>query len=307
MAQTISGGNAALTAALAGFGIALGLPFALFAMFPKWLEKLPKSGGWLNTVKVCLGFIELALALKFLSNADLVSQWGFIKREVFLGIWIVLFVLMGIYLLGKIKFSHDSPIKKLSKTRIGLALACFVFAGYMIPGLFGKNLPILSGFPPPSHYSIFHNEDDKLAELTTFTDYEEGMAFAKANNLPVMLDFTGWACVNCRKMEENVWIENEIFKTLKEDYVVISLYVDERTQLPEDEKYISKISNKKIKTVGNLWSDFQIASFVNNSQPWYALVTPDEKLLSNPVGYTPNVEDYADFLDCGLRTFQSVN
>ena len=307
LAQTISGGNAALTSALAGFGLALGLPFALFALFPSMLDKMPKSGGWLNTVKVILGFIELGLALKFLSNADLVSQWGFLKREVFLGIWILLAILMVLYLLGIIRFPHDGPKKRpISKTRLGLIGVFTAFAVYLIPGLFGKNLTLLSGFPPPMHYSIWHHEDDKLSKLNIFKDYEEGLAFAKKEGKPVMLDFTGWACVNCRKMEENVWIQDEIYNKLDTSFVIISLYVDEKTKLSETDQYVSPVSNKKIRTVGNLWSDFEVTSFVNNSQPLYVLMTADEKLLNAPVPYTPNVDDYSYFLDCGIKAFESL-
>ncbi len=304
LAQTISGGNAALTSALAGFGLALGAPFALFAMFPSWMEKLPKSGGWLNTVKVVLGFIELGLALKFLSNADLVSQWGFLKREIFLGLWVILGAATVLYLMGYIRFPHDGPRQKISTSRWVVIGIFALFTAYLVPGLFGKNLSLLSGFPPPMHYSIIHHEDDKLSKLDIFKDYEEGMAYAKEVNKPVMLDFTGWACVNCRKMEENVWIKDEIYNKLKEEYVIISLYVDEKTKLEEGDQYISPISNKKIRTIGNLWSDFEVTSFMNNSQPLYALLTPDQKLLNNAVGYTPNVTDYSNFLDCGIEAFK---
>ncbi len=306
LAQTISGGNAALTAALAGFGLALGAPFALFAMFPSWMEKLPKSGGWLNTVKVVLGFIELGLALKFLSNADLVKQMGLLKREIFLGIWILLGVLTILYLLGIIRFPHDGPKKPMSKARLGVIGVFALFVGYLVPGLFGKNLTLLSGFPPPMHYSIFHHDDDKLSKLEIFKDYEEGMAYAKKVNKPVMLDFTGWACVNCRKMEENVWVKDEIYSKLEKDYVIISLYVDEKTKLSKEEQYVSPVSEKKIRTIGNLWSDFEVTTFVNNSQPLYCLLTADEVLLNNPVPYTPNVDDYEDFLQCGLDAFESL-
>ncbi len=306
LAQTISGGNAALTSALAGFGLALGLPFALFALFPSMLEKMPKSGGWLNTVKVVLGFIELGLALKFLSNADLVSQWGFLKREVFLGIWIILAILMVLYLLGIIRFPHDGPKKAMSKGRLAMIFLFSAFAGYLIPGLFGKNLTLLSGFPPPMHYSYFHHEDDKLSKLNIFKDYDEGMAFAKKEGKPVMLDFTGWACVNCRKMEENVWVQDEIYNKLDTSFVIISLYVDEKTKLSKEEQYVSPVSNKKIRTVGNLWSDFEVTSFVNNSQPLYVLMTAEEELLNVPVPYTPDVKDYSYFLDCGLKAFEEL-
>ncbi len=237
---TSDGGAMQLTMGMTGFGLALALPFTLFAMFPKWLNALPKSGGWLNTVKVVLGFLELGMAFKFLSNADLVKHWGLLKREVFIGIWIVLGIGLLLYLLGKIKFPHDSPLKKLSFGRISFAVLVGAFVVYLIPGLTNTehaNLKLLSGFPPPLPYSLYEKESDCPLGLNCYKDLEEGVAAAKAENKPIMLDFTGWACVNCRKMEEQVWSKDKIYSVLNEEYVIISLYVDDRKELEENEQF----------------------------------------------------------------------
>jgi thiol:disulfide interchange protein DsbD len=296
-AISAEGGAMQLTVGMAGFGIALAFPFALFAAFPGWLNSLPQSGGWLNTVKVVLGFLEIGLAMKFLSNADLVSHWGILKREIFLAIWILVGFCIVIYLLGKIKFPHDSPIKKLSLSRIGISLVFLAFTIYLIPGLWGANLKLISGFPPPIHYSLFNKGHCPL-NLDCYKDYDEGLAHAKAVNKPILIDFTGWACVNCRRMEEKVWVDKEIFKRLSEDYVLISLYVDDRKSLPDDDRF---------KNVGKKWAHFQTTNFQNNSQPYYALISPDERVLNKPVGYTPNEAKYLDFLNCGLEAFAELN
>jgi thiol:disulfide interchange protein DsbD len=225
---TSDGGAFQLTAGMSGFGLALALPFALFALFPSWLNSLPKSGGWLNTTKVVLGFLELALAFKFLSNADLVSHWDLLKREVFIGIWMVIFVGLALYLFGKIKFPHDAPIKKLSFSRISFGVLIIAFVIYLAPGVLKNptwNQNLLSGFPPPQFYSVYDQESDCPLGLNCYKDFEEGLAAAKVANKPILLDFTGWACVNCRKMEENVWSEPDIYQILKEEYILISLYV----------------------------------------------------------------------------------
>lgn len=309
-ALSSDGGAIQLSAGMGGFGLALALPFALFAAFPGWLNTLPKSGGWLNSVKVVLGFIELALAVKFLSNADLVSHWGLLKREVFFLIWIIVGVLLALYLFGKIKFPHDSPIKKLAPGRIALGAITVAFVLYLIPGLTNTkyaNLKLLSGFPPPMFYSLYEQESQCPLGLPCYKDYEEGLAVAKLENKPIMLDFTGWACVNCRRMEENVWVDPAVYKILNEKFVLISLYVDDRTELPEEAQIVVQQNNRnrKLKTVGNKWSYFQTANFNNNSQPYYALISPDGQLLNTPVGYTPDASDYAAFLNCGLSAFQN--
>jgi len=313
-ALSSDGGAWQLTAGMGGFGLALALPFALFAAFPGMMNSLPQSGGWLNVVKVVLGFIELALAFKFLSNADLVSHWGILKIEVFLGIWILCFLGLGAYLLGLIKFPHDSPFK-LKPIRAILGIASVAFAGYMATGfIYDKqagslsSLTWLSGLAPSSCYSILY-PCDCPSNLTCFKDLETGLSFAKKNNKPVLIDFTGYACVNCRKMEEHVWPRKEIFNLIDKDYVLVSLYVDDRKKLekPIEVPRVSGEGNRTLRTYGNKWAYFQTKYFGNNSQPYYALVTPDMDLLNNPVGYTPEVPEYKDFLECGIETFNELN
>ncbi len=288
-------------AGMTGFSLALALPFALFAAFPSWLSSLPKSGGWLNAVKVSLGFLELALALKFLSNVDLAYHWGFLKREVFISLWVVIFGMLGFYLLGKMKFSHDSDVKYISVPRLLFAIITLSFTLYLIPGIWGAPLKMISGFPPPEFYKewVDPHASECPHDLTCFKDYEEGMRYAKLQGKPVMLDFTGWSCVNCRKMEDNVWSDTKVMKRLSEDYVIISLYVDDKTELPEKEQYVSA-SGKKIRTTGNKWSDMQRAQYETNSQPYYVLLDYNGKILAQPRGYTPDVDTYVKFLDEGL-------
>lgn len=308
-----SGGAMQLTFGMAGFGLALALPFAIFAMFPGLLNSLPRSGSWLNTVKVVLGFLELAFAVKFLSNADLVEHWGILKREIFFGLWVIIGIGLFLYLIGKIKFPHDSPLQRLSAPRIGFAVLILAFVIYLLPGLTNTkyaNLKLLSGFPPPTFYSIYHKDSDCPLGIDCFKDFEEGMAYAKKVDKPVMLDFTGWACVNCRKMEENVWVEPEVYKKLHSDFVLISLYVDDRKSLPEDDQITITTKNgqtKKLRTVGNKWATFQTENFANNSQPYYVLMSPDEKLLTTPVGYTPDPKEFSKFLSCGLDAYKSID
>ena len=307
---TSDGGATQLTAGMTGFGLALALPFALFALFPNWLNSLPKSGGWLNTTKVVLGFLELALAFKFLSNADLVAHWDLLKREVFIGIWIVIFSGLALYLFAKIKFPHDSPIKKLSFSRISFGVLVVSFVIYMAPGVLKNptwNLGLLSGFPPPQFYSIYDQESDCPLGLDCYKDFEEGLAKAKEVNKPILLDFTGWACVNCRKMEENVWSELDIYQTLKNDYILISLYVDDNEkELPEAQQFDFLKNNgkiKKIKTYGNKWATFQYVNFNNTSQPYYVLLSPDLEILNNAQQYTDRDTYYA-WLKEGLQNFE---
>lgn len=296
-----------LSMGMGGFGLALALPFTLFAMFPKWLNSLPKSGGWLNTVKVVLGFVELALALKFLSNADLVEHWGFLKREIFIGIWMLLGIGLILYLFGKIKFPHDGPLLKLGKGRITTGILVIAFVIYLIPGLTNTkwaNLKLLSGFPPPLSYSLYV----KVEELTITKSFDEGLAMAKSLNKPIMIDFTGWACVNCRKMEEQVWTEDNVKDILVNDYVIISLYVDDRQDLPEDEQFQYLRANgtvKDIETIGDKWGTLQTINFQNNSQPFYVLLDHDMGLLNYPKGNTPDEDEYYQWLKTGLDHFKA--
>jgi len=310
---TADGGAIQLTAGMVGFGLALALPFALFALFPSWLNSLPKSGGWLNTVKVVLGFLELALALKFLSNADLVKGWSLIKRELFIGLWIVIFGGLALYLFGKIKFPHDSPTQKISFGRKLLATLTFIFVLYMIPGLTNhkeyRNLKLLSGFPPPMFYSYYAGQSNCPLGLHCFKDWDEGLAYAKENNKPILLDFTGWACVNCRKMEENVWSASEVFNIINDNYVLISLYVDDRKELPTDKQFDFERADgniKKIKTIGDKWATFQIVNFQTASQPYYLVLNSDLEMLNNPKEYTDKT-DYLNWLKTGLENFKNSN
>ncbi len=288
-------------AGMTGFALALALPFALFAAFPSWLSSLPKSGGWLNSVKVTLGFLELALALKFLSNVDLAYHWGFLKREVFISLWVIIFGMLGFYLLGKLKFSHDSDVKHISVPRLIFAIITLTFTLYLIPGIWGAPLRMISGFPPPEFYKewVEPKSSDCPHDITCFKDYEEGMRYARQQDKPVMLDFTGWSCVNCRKMEDNVWSDPKVLKRLAEQYVIISLYVDDKTLLTDNDQYTSA-SGKKIRTTGNKWSDMQRTQYETNSQPYYVLLDNKGKILAQPRGYTPDAEMYVKFLDEGL-------
>lgn len=315
-ALTSDGGAWQLTAGMGGFGLALALPFALFALFPGMMKSLPKSGGWLNTVKVVLGFLELALALKFLSNADLVKHWGILKIEPFLGLWILIFLGLALYLFGVIKFPHDSPIKKLGIGRTGLGVLSFAFVLYLASGFIYSEqsgsyrpLKLLSGLAPPVCYSWVHNCDCPQ-NLECFKDLDDGLAYAKKQNKPVMIDFTGHACVNCRKMEEHVWPEREVYTQLRDDYVLISLYVDDKRELPQEEQVVVEKATggkRKLRRVGDKWAHFQTEYFQTNTQPYYVLLSPDgEQLLNAPVGYTPNVGEFADFLQCGQDAFRRM-
>ncbi len=304
------GGAIQLSFGMGGFGLALALPFGLFALFPNWLNSLPKSGGWLNTVKVVLGFIELALAFKFLSNADLVEHWGILKREIFIAIWIIIGIAMTLYLFGKIRFPHDGPITKLSTGRKTLGILTLAFVIYLIPGLTNTayaNLKLLSGFPPPLFYSVYEKEAHGPLGLNAYTDFEEGVRAAKLQNKPIMIDFTGWACVNCRKMEEQVWSYPEIIDILKNKYILISLYVDDRKELPEEEqfKFLKPDGSvKNISTIGDKWATFQTLNFENNSQPYYVLIDSDMNLLNTTTAYTPDTNEYLKWLKTGLKNFK---
>ncbi len=303
------GGAMQLTSGMAGFGLALALPFALFALFPNWLNSLPKSGGWLNTVKVVLGFVELALAFKFLSNADLVMHWGILKREIFIGLWILIGAGLTLYLLGKLRFKHDSPMRKVPPVRLILGILTGLFTLYLVPGVTNTkwaNLSLISGFPPPLYYSIYQKDSDCILSLTCTKDYEEGLKMARAQNKPMLIDFTGYACVNCRRMEENVWTQPEVYNLLKEKYIIVSLYVDDKKELPVAEQFTYTAKDgqqKEIVTVGDKWATFETENFKNNAQPWYAIVNTKEELLSQPVGYVPDYKEYLAWLQCGADVF----
>ena len=310
------GGAWQLTAGMGGFGIALGLPFALFALFPNMLKALPKSGGWLNTTKVVLGFLELALAFKFLSNADLVKHWGILKIEVFLGIWILVFAGLTLYIFGKLKFPHDSPVKKLSFFRVSSGFLVLAFVLYLGSG-FRVNtqthtfmpLTLLSGLAPPVGYSFLY-PNDCPNNFDCFKDLKQGVAYAQKVNKPILLDFTGYACVNCRKMEEHIWPKPAIKSYFENDYVLISLYVDDKQELPEDQKLTVKRLGggaRVLENYGHKWAHFQTQFFQSNSQPYYVLVSPDGKTVLNaPVGYTPDEDEYKAFLECGLEGFNAL-
>ena len=323
LVQAASEGGIAPIVGMVGFSSAIAIPFGLFAAFPGWLNSLPRSGGWLNTVKVVLGFLELALAFKFLSNADLVLQLHLLERETFLVIWIAIFGGLALYLLGKIRLPHDAPVTHISVGRLGLGLLVLAFTVYMIPGLWGAPLQWISGFPPPLQYSespygVGNSKETIVSaskeleegmelgplDILLFKDYDTGMAYAKKVDKPVMLDFTGYACVNCRKMEERVWPDPKVEGLLKNEVVLISLYVDDKKALPEDQQYISETTGRNIKTIGNKWSDFQIKEYKTNAQPYYVLLNHQGKKLNAPVAYNPDIESYASWLREGIENYK---
>lgn len=314
-----------------GFSIALAVPFVLFAAFPSMLKSMPKSGGWLNSVKVVLGFLELALALKFLSNVDLAYHWNWLDREVFLALWIVIFGLMGLYLIGKIKFSHDSPLDYLSVPRTLFAIVVFAFVVYMIPGMWGAPLKSISAFLPPSatqdfdlsvanfgtattpnsadtkkkkYYEIFHDRGTPKG-FNPYYDYDEALAAAKEANKPVLIDFTGWNCVNCRQMEANVWTDPKVAALLNNEFIMAELFVDDRTELAAEEQYVSTYSGKNINTIGKKNSDFQAAKFNSNSQPLYVIVDTEGNVLVPQTGANYNINSYVAFLQSGIDAFKA--
>ena len=327
LVQAASQGGIAPIMGMLGFSLAIALPFALFAAFPGWLHSLPKSGGWMNTVKVVLGFLELALAFKFLSIADLVWDLHWLEREVFIAIWIAVFGALSLYLFGKIRLPHDDATDRISVGRLLLGLVSLSFTVYLIPGLWGAPLSIISGFPPPQHYSespygVGYKANTAATappftelpqgahlfqpyDIVTFDDYQQGLEYAKQVGKPVLLDFTGRSCVNCRKMEDNVWGKPEVLNILKNEVVLISLLVDDKNELPENEVKPSKIrEGKMIKTVGQKWSEFQALRYQSNSQPLYVLMGHDEQNLVDPVGYTPAVDKFSTWLQSGVSAFR---
>ena len=323
LVEAASKGGIAPIVGMFGFSLALALPFMLFAMFPGWLHSLPKSGGWLNTVKVVLGFLELALAFKFLSNADLVLQLHLLEREVFLTIWIAVFGTLAFYLFGKITLPHDSPMAHISVGRLSLGLVVLSFTIYMIPGLWGAPLKLINAFPPPMEYSESPHgfggsgnnsptailpDGAKLGphQIVVFDDYDKGLAYAKTVNKPIMLDFTGFACVNCRKMENNVWSDKRILSILKNDIVLISLYVDDKRELPKSEQFISKTTGSEIETIGDKWTDFMITKYKTNTQPLYVLTDLNGNSLNETtptISYT-SIEEYESWLKTGISKFK---
>lgn len=323
LVESASKGGIAPIVGMLGFSSALALPFMLFAMFPGWLNSLPKSGGWLNTVKVSLGFLELALAFKFLSNADLVLQLHWFERETFLALWIAIFGTWGIYLLGKITLPHDSPLNHISVGRLFMALVVLSFTVYMIPGLWGAPLKLISAFPPPQTYSESPNgvggssvtNEEKLPDgaevgphgLIVFTDYDKGLAYAKEVKKPALLDFTGHACVNCRKMENNVWSDEKVLSILKNEVVLISLYADDKRLLPKEEQFVSKSTGSEIETIGDKWTDFMITKYNTNTQPLYVVVDNKGNNLNKvtpTTSYNPDIDFYANWLKQGIVNFR---
>jgi len=297
-----SGSIAAPAIGMLGFAIALALPFTLFALFPTWLKQVPKSGGWMNVIKVSLGFIELAFALKFLSVADLAYGWHILDRETFLALWIVIFALLGVYLLGKIKFPHDDDDNRVSVPRFFLALASLAFAVYMVPGLWGAPLKAVSAFAPPLHTQDFNLYKNEVR--AQFDDYDLGMEYAKRVGKPVMLDFTGYGCVNCRKMELAVWTDPTVGNLMNNEYVLITLYVDNKTKLPEPIKVTENGKERTLRTLGDKWSYLQRVKFGANAQPFYILIDNDGKPLNKSYSYDEEISKYVDFLQTGLRNYQ---
>jgi thiol:disulfide interchange protein DsbD len=325
-----------------GFSLAFALPFTIFALFPRWLNRLPRSGGWLNSVKVVLGFFELALGLKFLSVADQTYHWGILDREVYLALWIVIFTLLGLYLLGKLKFAHDSDVKVVTVPRLLMSIITFAFVVYLIPGMFGAPLKAISGYLPPmtthdfdlhkiirdeiklassGHPGVFAaGEDDEICDKPKFAeflhlphglegyfDYDQGMACARKQHKPVFVDFTGHGCVNCREMEANVWSDPRVLQRLRNDFVVIALYVDDKTTLPESDWVTSTYDGKVKKTLGKKYADFQITKYGVNAQPYYVLLDSDGNLLVQPKAYDLNPDHFVDFLDAALAEFKRRN
>ena len=312
LAGAATGSFAAPTAVMLGFSIALALPFGLFAVFPGWLNSLPQSGGWLNSVKVVLGLVEIGFAFKFLSNADLVLQLGLLPRELFIAIWVAVSLAIAFYLFGWFTLPHDSKVERLGVFRFSTGLVFMMFAVYLVPGMWGAPVNLISGFPPPMFYSEWQGgggsaEGGHAGHVEArFDDYDEGLAAARAEGKPMLLDFTGWACVNCRKMEEQVWSNPKVAKMLTEDVVLVSLYVDDRKALPEEEHRVEKYGGKdfRIRTVGNKWSYLQASQFDRNAQPFYVMIDHDGEHVGGSAGYDPDPSLFLDFLEEGLAEFK---
>lgn len=325
----VSGNKLSPIIGMTGFSVALAIPFTLLAVFPSMLGSIPKSGGWLNSVKVVLAFLLLAFSLKFLSVADSVGQWGLMSRDVFIAIWITIFAMLGFYLLGKLRFHHDDELPYISVPRAFLAIISFSFAIYLVPGLWGAPLTTISSFAPPITTQVFdvnrpsatgisgaltdatampegYNTKEGAYGLVKFLEYEEGLEYARQVNKPVFLDFTGHGCVNCRKMEAAVWSDPQVLQRLRNEFVIVSLYVDDRTRLPEEEQYTSDFGGRerRIRTIGNKWSDFQARRYNVNSQPYYVLLNHDEKPMAQPYGYNASVSQFIEFLDKGIEGFR---
>jgi thiol:disulfide interchange protein DsbD len=306
------------------YSLAFALPFAFFAFFPEVIKSMPKSGGWLNAVKVTLGFLELALALKFFSIADQAYHWGLLDRDLNIALWIVIFGLLGLYLLGKIRLPHDSVLEKISVPRLLLAISVFTFVIYLVPGLWGAPLKALAGYLPPMYTHDFDllakndkgtlcHDEPKYAEflhlphgLRGYFDYDEALACARQQNKPLFIDFTGHGCTNCREMEANVWADPEVLKRLKEDFIVVALYVDDKTELPESEWYTSRYDNKIKKSIGKQNADLQITNLDNNAQPFYILLGKDERVLAWPKAYDKSVKNFVEFLESGKKTYNTL-
>lgn len=312
LAGAATGSFAAPTAVMLGFSIALALPFGLFAVFPGWLNSLPQSGGWLNSVKVVLGLVEIGFAFKFLSNADLVLQLGLLPRELFIAIWVAVSLAIAFYLFGWFTLPHDSKVERLGVFRFSTGLVFMMFAVYLVPGMWGAPVNLISGFPPPMFYSEWQGgggsaEGGHAGHVEArFDDYDEGLAAARAEGKPMLLDFTGWACVNCRKMEEQVWSNPKVAKMLTEDVVLVSLYVDDRKALPEEEHRVEKYGGKdfRIRTVGNKWSYLQASQFDRNAQPFYVMIDHDGEHVGGSAGYDPDPSLFLDFIEEGLAEFK---
>ena len=309
-AFTSQNGAWQLTTGMAGFGLGLGFPFVLFALFPNWLQSLPKSGGWMNELKVVFGFIELAMAIKFLSQADLVKQWGFLKRELFIGLWLLISLAIVLYLCGVIRFGHDSK-PKFTKTRVFFIAVFSIITIYLIPGITNSKwarLSLISGFPPPVCYSLYkHPVNCESGVEPMKNEYEKALALAREQGKPLLIDFTGWACVNCRRMEENVWVNEEVKSLMRNDFIVVSLYVDERRKLPVTERFQHHSSNgneKSIVTVGDKWATFQFENFNAVSQPQYAIISADETALTKTKTYTSSAKQFAAWLKCGIDAYR---
>lgn len=311
-------------AAMFCYALAFAIPFTLFAAFPEWIKRMPKSGGWLNTVKVSLGFLELALSLKFLSIADQAYHWGILDREINIGIWVVIFTLLGLYLLGKLRMKGDTPVEEISVSRLLLATVCFSFVVYITPGLWGAPLKALAGYLPPMYTHDFNLKEESVAEgalcdepkyqdflhlphgLNGYFDYEQALQCARAQGKPLFIDFTGHGCTNCREMEAVVWSRPEVLDRLKNDFVVVALYVDDKTPLPESEWVTSKHDGKVKKTIGKRNADIQIANLQNNAQPFYVLLGPDEKVLARPFAYNRDQEEFVKFLERGKERYRRL-